>query len=138
MNSLVLDASVVIKLFFQEDHSDAAERCVRQGRGLMAPDLIWAETANVIWKRCRRGELSKDDAAGIVAELLKMPLQIHASADLIPDALDLAVQYDRTVNDFLYLALAVKTRSILVSADKHLVHGLDGTPLAKHVIWIGR
>lgn len=137
MKRVVIDASVVIKLFFEEEHSAAAERSVQQGRELLAPDLIWAEAANVIWKRQRRGDLSKENAAGIAAQLLRMPLRIHASADLILDALDLASQFDRTVYDCLYLALAVKTRSVLVSADKRLVNALARTPLAKHIAWIG-
>ena len=64
MKRVVIDASVVIKLFFEEEHSAAAERSVRQGQELLAPDLIWAEAANVIWKRQRRGDLSKENAAG--------------------------------------------------------------------------
>jgi predicted nucleic acid-binding protein len=35
------------------------------------------------------------------------------------------------------LALAVKTRSVLVSADKRLVNALARTPLAKNISWIG-
>jgi len=137
MRRVVIDASVVIKLFFEEEHSDAAERCVQQGRELLAPDLIWTEAANVIWKRRRRGDLSKENAAGILAQLLRMPLHIHASADLVLDALDLAGQFDRTVYDCLYLALAVRTRAVLVSADRRLVNALAGTLMTRHIAWIG-
>ena len=51
MKPVVVDASVLTKLFFEECHSDAAERCVKRAGDLLAPDLIWAEAANVIWKR---------------------------------------------------------------------------------------
>jgi predicted nucleic acid-binding protein len=137
MKPAVIDASVVIKLFLQEEHSDAAERCCRQAPELLAPDLIWAEATNVIWKRLRRGEITRENAAEIAAQLVRMPLRIHASGDLVLDALNLAADYDRTVYDCLYLALAVKTRSVLVSADKRLVNALAATPLARHIIWIG-
>lgn len=43
MTRFVLDASVLVKLFFREIHSEAAERCVGAARELLAPDLIWAE-----------------------------------------------------------------------------------------------
>jgi len=137
MKRLVIDASVVIKLFFEEEHSDAAEWYVRQAQELLAPDLIWVETANVIWKRQRRGDISKQNAADIAGQLLGLPLRIHPSADLILDALDLAMQFDRTAYDSLYLALAVKTKSVMVSGDKRLASAMANGPLAKHVAWIG-
>ena len=137
MKKVVIDASVVIKLFFEEEHSKAAEQCVARADELLAPDLIWAETANVIWKRQRRGDLTADAALDLARHMLALPVVIHPSADLVPDALDLAMRLERTVYDCLYLALAVKTRSVMVSADKRLVNALAGTPLANHVAWIG-
>jgi predicted nucleic acid-binding protein len=44
---------------------------------------------------------------------------------------------DRTVYDCLYLALAVKTKSVMITGDKRLVSALADGPLAKHVVWIG-
>ncbi len=137
MKRAVIDASVLIKLFFEEEHSGAAERFVQATEELLAPDLIWSETANVIWKRYRRGELSHEDAAGIAAQIVGMPLRISPSANLIPDALDLAMQFDRTVYDGLYVALAVRTKSVVISGDERLVNSLTGTPLEKNVAWIG-
>lgn len=137
MKRAVIDASVVIKLFFEEEHSDAAEQCVQAAGELLAPDLIWAEAGNVIWKRQRRGDISQEDAAQIAGQILGLPLRTHATADLVADALDLAMRFDRSVYDSLYLALAVKSGSILVSADRRLVNALAVTHLAKHVAWIG-
>ena len=137
MTRLVLDASVAVKLFFEEEHSGAAERCVQGASELLAPDLIWVETANVIRKRQRRGDISKEQAAAIAGHLLGLPLHIHPSADLIPDALELAMQFDRTVYDALYLALAVKSGCPMVSGDKRLANALAKTPLREHIAWIG-
>ena len=137
MKRAVIDASVLVKLFFKEEHSEAAEGYVRTIPELFAPDLIWSEAASVIWKRYRRGELDPKDASEIAAQLLSLPLGIRASADLIPDALELAIQFDRTVYDSLYVALAVKTNSVMLSGDRRLVNALADTPLEKYVAWIG-
>ncbi|MFA6134337.1 MAG: type II toxin-antitoxin system VapC family toxin [Phycisphaerae bacterium] len=137
MKRAVIDASVVVKLFFEEEHSDAAEKCVRQAKELLAPDLIWAEITNVIWKRQRRGDISKEDAAEMAGQVLAMPVREHPTAALVVEALDLAMRLDRSVYDGLYLALAVKTGSVMLTADKRLVNALADTPLAKHVAWIG-
>ncbi len=138
MKKLVVDASVVVKLFFEEEHSKAAEKCVAQATELLAPDLIWAETANVIWKRQRRGDLCPDAAAEILAQALQLPLHIYPTAELLPDALDLSIRLDRTVYDSLYLALAVRTRSVMMCADLRLVNALAGSAIEKHVAWIGK
>ena len=137
MKTVVLDASVVVKLFFEEEHSKAAEQCVTRAEELLAPDLVWVETANVIWKRQRRGDLTADAASDIARSILALPVVIHPAADLVPDALELAMRLDRTVYDCLYLALAVKTKSVLVTGDKRLAGALADGPLAKHVVWIG-
>ncbi|MCZ7649086.1 MAG: type II toxin-antitoxin system VapC family toxin [Planctomycetota bacterium] len=137
MKRAVLDASVAIKLYFQEEHSEAAERCVRLIPEVLAPDLIWAEMGNVVWKRQRRGDLSGADAASVVRSFLTLPLQIHPASGLLADALELAVKFDRSVYDGLYLALALKTRSILISADKRFVNALKDTPAGKHLEWLG-
>ena len=44
---------------------------------------------------------------------------------------------DRTVYDGLYVALAVKTDSVLVTVDKRLINALAGSPLEKYVEWLG-
>jgi predicted nucleic acid-binding protein len=138
MKRVVIDASVVVKLFFEEEHSKAAEQCVARADELLAPDLLWAETANVIWKRQRHGDLTADAAADLLRHILALPVAIHPSADLVPDALDLAMRLERTVYDCLYLALAVRTASIMVTGDLRLVNALAGGPLEKYIAWIGR
>jgi len=138
MKKVVLDASVVVKLFFEEEHSKAAEQCVAQADELLAPDLLWAETANVIWKRQRRGDLTADAAIDIARHILALPVAIYPSADLVSDALDLAMRLERTVYDCLYLALAVRTTSVLVTGDLRMVNALAGSPLEKHIAWIGK
>jgi predicted nucleic acid-binding protein len=137
MKTCVLDASVVAAAFFQEDHADRARGWLVGDHVLHAPDLIHAELANVIWKRHRRNEIDQDEAARLLADLRGLPLRITPCRDLVEAALELAMRTDRSVYDCLYLALAVKTRSVLVSADNRLVNALAGTPLAKHIAWIG-
>ena len=137
MKPCVVDASVIAAAFFRETHAEAARALLTADRELHAPDLIHAEVANVIWKRRRLGEIDEVEAAELLADFLSLPLRITPSEELVAPALQLAMKTSRTVYDCLYLALAVKTKSIMVSGDKRLVNVLVGTPLEKHVAWIG-
>ena len=137
MSRLVIDASVAAKWFFPEEHSAAAMRLLSPRNTLLAPDLIWAEVANIAWKRHRRKEITLDEARAIVADLVRMPLEIVRSSDLLPAAFDLAAATGRTVYDSLYLALAIARRAKFVTADERLVNALAGTGLEKRVRLVG-
>lgn len=138
MKRMVLDASVLLKLFFEEEHSEDAERWIKRADELLAPDLIWVEAANVIWKRQRRGDIDEDAATTLAEGMLTLPLEIYPSAELVPDALELAMRFGRTVCDGLYLALAVRTHSVMVTADQRLVNALADTPIENHIAWIAQ
>jgi predicted nucleic acid-binding protein len=138
MKACVIDASVVAAAFFQEEHAEAAQTLLAADRDLLAPDLVYAEFANVVWKRCRRGEIDDAEAAQLAADVLRLPLQITPAGELAVPALQLALKTGRTVYNCLYLSLAVKTRSIMMCADLRLVNALAGSPLEKHIAWIGQ
>jgi len=137
MKLCVIDASVAAAAFFPETYADAARALLGTNRELHAPDLIYAEVANVIWKRRRRGEIDEVEAAELLADFLGLPLRITPSEDILAPALELAIRTGRTVYDCLYLALAVMGKTVMVSTDKRFVNALAGGPLAKHVAWIG-
>jgi predicted nucleic acid-binding protein len=66
---LVVDASVVVKWFVPEIHSDAARRLLVLPHEYLAPDLLFAETANTIWKKIRREELTAEAGQQLVADV---------------------------------------------------------------------
>lgn len=138
MKRFVIDASVLVKLFFEEEHSDASVKYVRNAADLLAPDLLWAEATNVVWKRLRRGQITADNAAGLVQEMLRVPIVSFSSFDLAAPAMALAAQTDRTVYDCLYLALAQRQNVPLVSGDERLVNALANGPLGKLIRFVGR
>ena len=137
MTACVVDASVAAAAFFQETHSDAARGLLSSGRALHAPDLIWAELANVIWKRYRLSEIDEAEASDLLADTLALPLRITPADELLEAALELAMRTGRTVYDCLYLALAVKTDTPMITANRRLVRALAAGPLKPHIVWIG-
>ena len=137
MKRLVVDASVVAAAFFPEKHTEMARTLLFSDANLCAPDLIYAEIANVVWKRHRYGEIDDEEAAGLLADMLDLPLEITPSEQLVHVALGLALWTGRTVYDCLYVALAVQRKTVIVSDDQRLVNALAAGPLKDHVIWLG-
>ena len=133
MTMLVVDASVVAKWFFPEEHSLESRRLLSPRRTLLAPDLIWSEVGNIAWKRVRRREMKAEEAAQLVADLIQMPLHVAPTQGVLALALELAIATDRTVYDCVYLAMAIDRKCRLITADERFVNALAPTPFAKHV-----
>jgi len=132
----VVDASVAVKWFLPEPHSEAAIALLRSGRALLAPDLLWAEFGNALAKRCQAKELTLSDATGITSALERYPLSFYATRPLVSKGLRIATALGRALYDSLYLALAQETAAQLVTADQKYIEALHQSPWAKHVLWI--
>lgn len=126
MTSIVVDASVVIKWFLPEVHSDVAQHLLQQDYRYFAPDLLFAETANVVWKKVQRGELRDTDGSRLVRDLGGVAIELVTARALMTDAYALAIVSGRTVYDALYLALAIRLKTHLITADERLVNALAG------------
>ena len=137
MSRLVVDASVVAKLFFEEEYSDASASIVRGASGLAAPELMWAEFGNVAWKRHGRGQLTTEQAMTAIREALRLPIDAVPITDLLERAMEIAVTVQRTVYDSLYLVLAIERDCPFITGDRRLANALARGPLASRVRWIG-
>ena len=141
MTAYVLDASVAAKWVLPRAGETLVEEAevlldlfARGKVGLSVPDLFWAEVGNVLWKAARAGRMSEAAARRSMDVLLGLGLPSVPVAGLAADALAVAMAFERTVYDALYVALAVSTRRTLVTADERLAHAL-----AAHlpVRWLG-
>ena len=136
MTPLVVDTSVVIKWLLPELHSSAARRVLTEDNQLLAPDLLWAEIGNVLWKRYRAHEIEAEEARDLLRDFKRFPINTIPSILLISAALDIASRFNRTVYDSLYLALAVSRRCRLVTADRRLYDALRRGPLTPSLLWV--
>jgi predicted nucleic acid-binding protein len=136
MTRVVVDASVAVKWFVPEIHSDAAERFLDPLYSLRAPDLIVAEVGNTLWKKVRRGELASDTAQKILSAFEKIDLELAPSAALVAPALGFATTFDRSVYDALYLSLAIAHDGVLVTADRKFHFAISNSALAPYIRWI--
>jgi predicted nucleic acid-binding protein len=136
LSRVVVDASVAIKWFVPEIYADAARRLLREGMTLLAPDLIWAEVANGLWRKWRDRELSAEAVQKILTDFRRFPLHIHSGESLYDVAWPVAQGSGRTFYDSLYLALAMSSGCLLVTADLRLFNALKDTLWGRHCLWV--
>jgi predicted nucleic acid-binding protein len=120
----IVDGSVAAKWYFAEPGHESADRILAEGiageRELLAPDLVVPEFVNVLWKRVRRRECSRDAAREILTLWAVDCPQLVASSALSAQAFELAAALDQAVYDCLYLALAIELDASLATADRRL------------------
>src|ERR1700681_196043 len=120
VSAFVVDASVVVKWFVPEIHSDAARRLLTLAHEYFAPDLLFAETANTIWQKIRRGELTAEHGRQLVEDIGRVAVETVPCRVLAVDAHELANATGRTVYDSLYLALAIRLTTRMLTAVERL------------------
>jgi predicted nucleic acid-binding protein len=129
--NLVIDASVLVKAFVPENGSEEAGSLLARAEAaevdLIAPELIYPETANILWKKVRRNELTTEEAREIAEAVLTVPIREESASSLLLLALDIALTCGITAYDAQYVALAETFDCQLVTADHKLVASLEGT-----------
>jgi predicted nucleic acid-binding protein len=122
----------------QEDLVLQAEELLASYRSeavkFLVPDLFWLELANALWKAARKGKIEPARAERALSLVRDLEIPTISSFGLIPQTLQLAVKYGRTVYDSVYVSLAVQAKAELITADERLANAL-----AAHlpVKWLG-
>jgi predicted nucleic acid-binding protein len=123
VSTLVIDASIAVKWVVEEDGTPEALMLRRQAK-LIAPDLLMAECANILWKKVQRDELSKEEAL-LAARLLQgAEIELLPTRSSMEAATRIAIELDHPAYDCLYLALAIENGCKFVTADQRLLRKL--------------
>jgi len=139
--TLVLDASVAVKWAVpsaQEPLTDEALRLFQRHLSgeieFIVPDIFWAEVGNVLWRGIRQRRWPRDKTEAVAADLCAQDFQSVSSKTLLPEALRIALLYDRNIYDCLYAALALESKADLITADERLANALAARFPVK---WLG-
>lgn len=137
----VTDVSVAAKWVLRGPEEQlvpqARELLLQFGKGeiqVVVPDLFWVELGNVLWKAVRAGRCTRLVAESGMHEVKQQGLITASSHTLIEAAFDIAIRFNRTVYDSIYVALARRRGAQLITADERLANAL-----AAHlpVKWLG-
>ncbi|PYV13826.1 MAG: hypothetical protein DMG21_20115 [Acidobacteria bacterium] len=127
---LILDTSVVLKWFLEKDEADVAQaRQLRQahlsGRCLLrAPDLLLIEIANALTVGHRS---SIENVARALEDIRKLRLHlVEFQFSTLAKAVELASTFGVTVYDSYFLALAIESAALLITADIAFIRRVGG------------
>lgn len=133
----VLDASVLIKWYVPEIYTSEAIKLIGKNHTFHIPELILTETAGIVWKMVRRGDLSSTEGNNIVNALLKIDWNVYSHQPTLISAYAGAQRTDQTVYDFTYMSLAISIDCEFVTADEKFYRALEKTPFRSNLKWIG-
>lgn len=102
----VVDASVAMKWFIDEEDADKAELLLRS-RELIAPAIILGEVGNGLWSKRSTSNIDRDLGRNLIGELPQLLKEIVPIEGLMRDAMQFAFDLDHPIYDCVYLALAI-------------------------------
>jgi predicted nucleic acid-binding protein len=91
---------------------------------MIAPDLLAAECANILWKKVRRGEFLREEARLAARLLQAAEIELTPTRSFLGAATRIAIELDHSAFDCLYLALAVDRNCRFVIVDQPLLRKL--------------
>ena len=122
--SIVIDSSVLFALFFPEEYSEWCEEKIKEYDDLHVPELVFLETSSAAWKRIIRFK----QPSNIVLKNLKLlhkfindTCVIHRSIDYLQRTIELSIKLRITIYDSLFLAIAERYKTKVLTIDRKLV-----------------
>ena len=123
MNTFVIDASIAVK-WVVDEHGTPEALALRQRAKLIAPELLVAECANILWKKVQRDELLKEEALLAARLLQRAEIELRPMRSLFETATRISIEINHPAYDCVYLALAGASKCQFVTADHRFLHKL--------------
>ena len=133
---IVVDSSIALQWILPESGNDAAMSLL--GRpDLMAPDILLIESANVLAKKVRVGDLTLDEAQrglGIIKDAVTT--MVHSS-DLVGRTLGISVALAHPVYDCCFFMCALANNAVLATRDQPFIKRLIEHGYSDHLHFPG-
>ena len=122
--SFVLDNSVVSGWLLDSQASTYSEAVAQrlQASRATAPPLLPMEYTNVLRTACKRQKINAAQAQEMLSMLAGLPIDIDTTPPNPAQLLDLALRYDLTSCDAVYLDLALRRSLPIATLDQALAN----------------
>lgn len=131
--TIVVDASVVIKIITEEPGSEAATLRVMDADERIAPAWVRLEVTNGLSKKVHAAGLTIDQARSGLGAIDLFLTELVDTEGLYERAFSLSIDLRHAMYDCLYLALAEERGGVLVTADAKFLAKLADHRLSRHV-----
>lgn len=130
-----VDTSVLVKLVVEEEYSQNAVKLISEPKTILhAPSIIYHEVGSVLYKMTRRGIMEKRYAIQAYGNLIKLPIEVSSDDwNVLPNILEMSLRHELHFYDCLYIHVARKTSSTLVSSDRKLLAAAGKECNTKHL-----
>ena len=132
-DAVVVDASIALKWVLDEPDSDIAQillaEWIDKELVILAPALLAYEATNSLYRKVRKGEITRDRARQALTKILFTGLELDFSQDTSRSmkAMELSERFDRPATyDSHYLALAEREDCEFWTADTRLWNSIRG------------
>ncbi len=117
---IILDTSAALHVALQAEHSAKLVQVLEQATQVLSPQFVRVELGNALWKYMRWQQMPLDQALQHWEDAIGLIDQLLDDAGLMPQAMSLAVRYEHSVYDMLYITAALQQGAQLLTLDKKL------------------
>ncbi|BAK54633.1 type II toxin-antitoxin system VapC family toxin [Sulfurisphaera tokodaii] len=130
----VIDASVVIKWFANENYSKEAlilkEAYVKGLEDLSAPCILPFEVLNGLKYTYSLGEKELEEVGKILSDF---QITLYGFEDMLDEMVSLSLRYGITIYDAAYIALGKVLNDKVYTADENLIRKVKELPFVVHI-----
>ncbi|MGX5734228.1 type II toxin-antitoxin system VapC family toxin [Bosea thiooxidans] len=131
---IVIDASAALRWFMPATPTASTHPLPATDLPLVAPDLFLAEVRNTALVHIRKRELAREQAIAMVATIDRLMTGYFPMANMSEMAWSMALEFDHTVYDCFYIALARQLDAQLVTADERMIRKFASTAIGPRLI----
>ena len=124
---LVIDASVAVKWFVEEEQRDLARRLLDEHVTRVAPALILTEAANALRKKVSTGEVTAEQARAALAALPGCFSNLITSEAILESAFEISLEIEHFLGDCVYLACARLVGGRMITDDRKFLDKVAAT-----------
>jgi predicted nucleic acid-binding protein len=123
---IILDTSVIIKWFFEEDEKDVKNANLILNKyynseiRIIAPEIALFEISNVIKNRIKNLE-DKNMGAEIIDKIFNLGIIFYVTKEILKNAFNIAIDINESVYDCIFIAVAEHFKSKFITDDKKLL-----------------
>ena len=125
----VIDANIAAALFINLAYSSKARNALAGASSIVAPDLIFPELANTIWKLTTAKHIEMAFGMEVLEALDSLFTEVVPGRDIATAALNLAVKLNHPAYDCFYLVLSIERSARFYTADRRLAEAVSRSKL---------